>query len=140
MSNDIPDEVHELLRQVVPEIEKNVNHYMKYELKQNSIISKQYVYNRALRKIMHNYENSFSQNVNNIVDEITKYTIKRIGQIYYDGWEYKHKGMNLDRVQTKEAVIFAQPYQVMYERPFVYSSQQELSMRPFAVDYWFSTD
>tara|TARA_Y100001972_G_scaffold94968_1_gene116886 strand:+ start:221 stop:643 length:423 start_codon:yes stop_codon:yes gene_type:complete len=139
MANDIPDKVHQLLRQVVPEVEDIVNTYLKEDLKQNSTISREYVYNRSLRKIMHNYENSFPQDINEIVEHITTYTCKRIGQIYYDAWEYKHKGMNIDRLHQPSIINYEQPYQIMYERPFVYSGQQELQMRPFAVDHWFSS-
>ena len=139
MSNDIPHEAHVLLRQVVPEIEEIVNTYIKEDLKQDSVVSRQYVYNRALRKIMHNFENSHEQDIEDIIDHVSKYTVKRLGQIYYDAWEYKHKGMNLDRVQTPSAVLFQQPYQIMYERPFVNSNQQEIELRQ-RENYWFSTD
>ena len=140
MSFEIPNEVHELLRQVVPEIESIINTYIEKDLNQESTISKQYVYNRALRKIMHNFENNHEQNVDEIVESVTQYTVKRLNQIYYDSWEYKHRGMNLERIQSTNNVVFQTPYQIMYERPFVNSNQRELTIRPFDVPHWFRSD
>ena len=88
---------------------------------------------------MHNFENSHNQDIDEIISEISQYTINRIRQIYYDAYEYKHKGMNLDRVQTPSYEIVEQPYQIMYERPFLNSSHDNsyLTQRE---NYWFSTD
>ncbi|MBJ23963.1 MAG: hypothetical protein CMB64_04765 [Euryarchaeota archaeon] len=139
MSLEIPEEVHILLRETVPEIESVVNDFMQNELQQDSIISRQYVYNRALRKIMHNFENSHSQSREGIVEHVSEYTINRLRQMYYDAYEYKHKGMNLDRVQTPSYTILEQPYRIMYERPFLNSSHDNNNLM-HRENYWFSTD
>ncbi len=140
MSNNIPDVVHDLLRSVVPEIEDILNDYLQTELQQDSTISKQYVYNRALRVIMHNFESSFGQNEEDIINHVVAYSKKRLDQLYYDAYEYKHRAQDRGRVQEVENVLHQQPYQIMYERPMMQSSQREINIRPFAIDHWFSSD